>query len=260
MKYALSESGSKIEPTKGAKGICPICKEPLIAKCGRIKVHHWAHKSGTECDPWTSSETIWHRNWKNCFPKEWQEVLCEEERSIEIHRADVKTPYSLVLEFQHSPIEDEEKVKREKFYKNMLWVVDTSKKRCRNMMKKAIITKDRYGFMVCSNANDVFPEEWLNRNVFVFLDYKGEDSQEEPLFDDLICIIPTVIKNNIYAYFLKIERKDFISGIKDNTLILNLNKYAYDLNIKTIQYRQRISKTQTASVSYHPPIRRKFRF
>lgn len=42
----------------------------------------------------------------------------------ERHIADVKTPFDLVIEFQHSPIEQMEVESREAFYGNMIWVVD----------------------------------------------------------------------------------------------------------------------------------------
>ena len=36
----------------------------------------------------------------------------------------LRHPHGLVIEFQHSPIEYDELVSREAFYKNMIWVVD----------------------------------------------------------------------------------------------------------------------------------------
>jgi len=63
------------------------------------------------------------RDWKNRFPKEWQEVI-HHDLSGEKHIADVKTPDGLIIEFQHSAINPEELASRESFYKNMIWVVD----------------------------------------------------------------------------------------------------------------------------------------
>ncbi|MGE8452258.1 MAG: hypothetical protein ACN6OP_16870, partial [Pseudomonadales bacterium] len=42
----------------------------------------------------------------------------------ETHVADVKNPFGLVIEFQHSPIAPEEMRSREAFYKEVIWVVD----------------------------------------------------------------------------------------------------------------------------------------
>ncbi len=38
--------------------------------------------------------------------------------------ADVRTDKGLVIEFQHSYINPEERRQRENFYKNMIWIVD----------------------------------------------------------------------------------------------------------------------------------------
>ena len=51
MRFALVDS-NKLEATKGVKGICPSCGSELIAKCGNVKINHWAHKGIRNCDPW----------------------------------------------------------------------------------------------------------------------------------------------------------------------------------------------------------------
>ena len=61
MKFALLNN-EKIEATKGVKGICRSCGSELIAKCGEIKVHHWAHKGNRNCDSWWETETGWEPN------------------------------------------------------------------------------------------------------------------------------------------------------------------------------------------------------
>ena len=106
MRFALSNN-ERIEPSKGAKGLCPCCGSELVAKCGEIKVHHWSHKKKCD-DHWWENETEWHRNWKNKFPKEWQEIIQRDE-SGEKHIADVKTGSGWSIEFQHSPISKEER-------------------------------------------------------------------------------------------------------------------------------------------------------
>ncbi len=83
MQYALNRKGERIQPKKGARARCPACGEKVLAKCGKIMVHHWAHEAGADCDCWFEPETEWHRSWKAAFPKEWTEVPLGE------HRADV---------------------------------------------------------------------------------------------------------------------------------------------------------------------------
>jgi len=121
MRFALLKD-ERIEATKGAKGLCPCCGSELVAKCGEIKVHHWAHKKKCD-DHWWENETEWHRNWKNKFPKEWQEIIQRDE-SNEKHIADVKTSNGWVIEFQHSPISREERDSRDYFYNKLIWIVD----------------------------------------------------------------------------------------------------------------------------------------
>jgi competence CoiA-like predicted nuclease len=76
------------EAQRGLLGGCPDCGAIVIAKCGHVRVPHWAHQGIRTCDPWWEPETEWHRTWKNCFPEDWQEIS---HTSItgEIHRADV---------------------------------------------------------------------------------------------------------------------------------------------------------------------------
>lgn len=123
MKYSLVNN-IKTKPFKGGKGNCIYCGQQTIAKCGSIKIHHWAHKSLENCDPWWENETEWHRKWKNYFPENWQEIVHFDDVTREKHIADVKTDQNLIIEFQNSPISIEEVNSRESFYKNMIWIVN----------------------------------------------------------------------------------------------------------------------------------------
>ena len=122
MQYALVH-GIRQEAFAGGKGTCPTCSADMIAKCGNRIVHHWAHAHRQNCDPWWEHETLWHRAWKNLFPVECREVSHTADDG-EIHVADVKTPSGIVIEFQHSAITDEERLAREQFYGNLVWVID----------------------------------------------------------------------------------------------------------------------------------------
>ena len=95
----------------------------MTAKCGEIKVWHWAHRGRRRCDPWWENETEWHRRWKGRFPDDWQEVR-QKAADGEWHIADVKTERGWVLEFQHSYIKPEERRSRDAFYGKLIWVVD----------------------------------------------------------------------------------------------------------------------------------------
>ena len=159
MRFALSNN-ERIEPSKGAKGLCPCCGSELVAKCGEIKVHHWSHKKKCD-DHWWENETEWHRNWKNQFPKEWQEIIQRDE-SGEKHIADVKTGSGWTIEFQHSPISKEERDSRDYFYNKLIWIVDGTRR------KTDIEQFDNLIYHASNISNEpfilrVFDEETLDR-------------------------------------------------------------------------------------------------
>jgi competence protein CoiA len=121
MKYALVD-GQRREPETGLKGICQGCDLPMTPRCGQQRVHHWAHRTAN-CDKWWERETVWHREWKNKFPVERQEIRISSPTG-DFHVADVQTPNGTVLEFQHSHLPLADRQARESFYVNMAWVVD----------------------------------------------------------------------------------------------------------------------------------------
>lgn len=123
LRYA-NVNGLRTEASPKLRGICRGCGNETIAKCGKHVVWHWAHRSRQHCDQWWESETEWHRNWKNRFPVEWQEIILHDELTGEKHIADVRTRHGVVVEFQRSTIEPHEVAARERFYQRMVWVVD----------------------------------------------------------------------------------------------------------------------------------------
>jgi Competence protein CoiA-like family len=115
----------RIQPQKGATAICQCCGLELTPKCGKIRIHHWAHASGYVCDHWWESETEWHRCWKDEFTLECQEVIKYDLNTTEKHIADVFIHHkNLAIEFQNSSIKIDEIRSREKFYKKMIWVLN----------------------------------------------------------------------------------------------------------------------------------------
>ncbi|KNE72747.1 hypothetical protein AMAG_17077 [Allomyces macrogynus ATCC 38327] len=101
---------------------CHSCQSDLVAKRGTVVVHHFAHKSKQECDPWTQPMTEWHKTWQSIVPKELCEVALK--RGGESHIADIKLENGLVVEIQHSPMTVATLEKRELFYQKMMWIVD----------------------------------------------------------------------------------------------------------------------------------------
>ncbi len=115
MMFALNEQDERIEASKKSIAKCPLCKSEVIAKCGEIKIWHWAHKNLEDCDVWTEPESLWHREWKNKVYSECCEV------KIGNHRADIFFN-NLVIELQNSLISPESIIERERYYKNMIWL------------------------------------------------------------------------------------------------------------------------------------------
>lgn len=137
IRYALVD-GEIREPTSGLKGVCPGCGTKLTAKCGSLRIHHWAHQRRIDCDPWWEPMTQWHIDWQNKFPAAWREVIFRDEESGEFHRADIYTPQGLTIEFQYSPLSKEELESRNSFYKKIIWVVNAQRLKEQFTFEKSI--------------------------------------------------------------------------------------------------------------------------
>ncbi|MCC6396717.1 MAG: hypothetical protein IT282_06830 [Bacteroidetes bacterium] len=123
MQYAFID-GARHAPEPNLEGICPVCSEATVSKCGPMRLWHWAHRGKRHCDSWWENETEWHRAWKSRFPPESREVVHFDSATGEKHVADVKTQCGVVVEFQNSAISLAELYARELFYGRMLWVVN----------------------------------------------------------------------------------------------------------------------------------------
>jgi len=208
MKFATLD-GNKTEAFKGGRGICPSCNSELIAKCGDVKINHWAHKGVGNCDAWWENETEWHRNWKNNFPKEWQEIVQFDGKG-EKHIADVKTEKGWVLEFQHSYIAPEERNSRNAFYTKLVWVIDGIRRKTDRIQFQKIIEESSKAPVGNINIRQInFPEEsrllkeWLNCKVPVFFDFS--DLNKSALW----FLLPLNIKGE--AYLVPFSREEFIN-------------------------------------------------
>ena len=116
--FWASKHDQRVRAEPGLKAICPCCGNEVLAKCGKVNVWHWAHKSN-DCDPWHEPESEWHLMWKDKFPSSWQEVVQG------MHRADVQTPHR-VLEFQSSHLSVDDIAAREAHYGNMTWILNAT--------------------------------------------------------------------------------------------------------------------------------------
>lgn len=122
MQIALVD-GQRSLPLSGRHGECPQCGRQMVAKCGPLVMHHWAHWRSRSCDPWWENETVWHREWKSRFPEGCREIS-HTAPDGEVHGADIVTPTGIVIEIQHSSMTEAERGSRENFYGNLVWVLD----------------------------------------------------------------------------------------------------------------------------------------
>jgi competence protein CoiA len=240
MKYSLI-NGERCEAQPGLYGQCRVCGQPTVAKCGKVKIWHWAHKSKQACDSWKENETEWHRNWKNYFPDHWQEHIHIAE-SGEKHIADVKTIKDWVIEFQHSYIKPEEREIRSNFYKKMVWVVNGARRKrdkskfFESLQEVTTVSNPdspvRRIFKVLWDDCALF-RDWLNCPAPIFFDFDKED----PV---LWCLFPQ--DSNGKAYVLEFLRAGFIT-FQRNELVEK--DFFFDL-IKNF-------KTTIAGLSSPPP-------
>ena len=203
MKFALV-NGERKEAEPSLTGECIGCGRPMIARCGEVRIKHWAHQGRLRCDTWWEPETEWHRAWKNQFPSEWQEVV-HFAQDGEKHIADVKTEQEWVLEFQHSNIKPEERQSRDNFYQKLIWVVD-GKRRIRD--KKQFfeaLSQGRGRWIDSEKYPEIHPlfypegtlfRDWSTSTSHVFFDF-GED--------DLWWLLPQ--SNEEWALILQISRR-----------------------------------------------------
>lgn len=211
MKYAIV-NGDLQEAQPDLSGICKHCGSPTIAKCGRVKVGHWAHKSKVNCDSWHEPETPWHREWKGHFPKECQEVTHFDTDGKIHHIADVKVDNAFVLEFQHSPIKNEDRVSRESFYRDMLWIIDgcrrqNDKEKFLNFVQNLQMANLRSNMKSTEPDRKTCPliRDWGNSKVSVFFDF-GDDM--------LWGLIPLVYKSAVRKHFFQVDRNELIDSLQ----------------------------------------------
>lgn len=234
MQFA-NVGGLRVEAAPELKAICPGCGSEVIAKCGEVKIRHWAHKGERNCDHWWEPETPWHRDWKNKFPEEMREIRCVAD-SGEVHIADIKNPAGLVIEFQHSSITPEERRSREAYYRNMVWVVDGMRlKKDHSRFEKGCSTLSKIidGYFATNFPAECFPRNWIDCHAPVVFDF-GVDKT-------LSCLLPERAEGR--AVVLAISRVQFVevmhvkSELLDHRLVLSTLAEGYRAKDKARKLR-----------------------
>ena len=242
MRYALA-SGQRVEAYPGGRGMCRRCNREVIAKCGTHRVAHWAHRGMRDCDSWTEKETDWHRVWKNNFPVECQEFIQHDAQSGEKHIADVRTPHGLVIEFQHSHLDPKERDERERFYGNMVWVVDGTRLQRDyprfNKGKDGLRPTNNLGYFLLTFPEECFPPMWIDSSVPVIFDFRGVDESIPPdeIRDGLWCLLPGRAEG--LAVVVGMSREEFVKVAPSRPQLLAAQQIVTD-------FAQRIREQRTA--------------
>lgn len=220
MLIALNNKGKRIQAFKGGLGKCQVCKNDVRAYCGEINIHHWRHIDLAKCDYWKENETEWHRKWKENFPVDWQEVIVKD--GEQIHRADIKTPSGLVVEFQNSSISSSDVKKRERFYGNMIWLINAEDFKGNINIWSEVKAQLRY----LEQTNSSF-------------DYNSKDSNEVSSFKEDISETKRDIRSNEYKITevkqLIKEIKELAGNIKQTTNSFLEGHFAYYSLIKKFE-------------------------
>lgn len=221
MLYA-NVNGEKRRAEKGLKGSCIGCGSDVIAKCGNIMIHHWAHKPGTEdCDSFKDNVGPWHLQWQDLVRKEYCEVV------IENHRADIIGNNNKVIEVQSSPISTEDIACREEFYGDMIWVFDAT---------------DRFELIPVGKR--IFFRFGRTKHIShckmpIFLDFGSAIVEVESLNDNCI--------KDVSGFGLCMSQKDFALRYLSDVLVQNpeFRKKTEPVLCWNKSYRYRQTKFQT---------------
>ena len=162
MYVAVDKLGNRIyadDEQRYKECFCPACGEPLIHKKGKRRVAHFSHKQQSDCFMSRNKDYMseWHIRMQTFFPKESREYRFQDGETGEVHIADVfDTTTNTVIEFQHSPIQENEYLSRTNFHLNngrrIVWIFDES------------IETEKDGYKGRLKQDDLIITDW---------DYKG---------------------------------------------------------------------------------------
>jgi hypothetical protein len=261
MKFALA-NGQRQEAQPNLSGECLYCGRPMVARCGEVRVWHWAHKGHHLCDPWQENETKWHRAWKDQFPADWQEVVHHAEDG-ERHIADVKTGDGWLMEFQHSYIRPDERRSREAFYQSLIWVVDGARRKGDIAQFSRAWDKGESPDPLSSKRRILSPEgallrDWAGSRAHVFFDF-GDARLLWWLFpesDDIRAYVQHISR----AQFLRVHRERHAHGPSEfDLLVQNFNAFIARYETPPSTPRPRRLTEIPPPPNRSPIIRRSFR-
>jgi hypothetical protein len=240
MQYAIVD-GNKVEATKsGERGKCQGCGNEVVAKCGEIKINHWAHLSSQQCDFEREPETEWHREWKSHF----KNLEVRQEKDGEVCIADALNSKGVAIEFQHSPINAETIKKRERVHGKVIWVVDCRSKDVRYGKESILTDEQRKHNADIKKQMDNLLNASFHKYITDFSEglYDGVSEYINATTSAIISrdYLKRYHKKKMGAFYmhtktmLKIEIEDLIKGIYYNHL-QKTNQQFIDLNNQKVK-------------------------
>jgi competence CoiA-like predicted nuclease len=148
---------------------CCACDNILIAKKGKINLHHFAHKKNADCVIKRDNDckTPWHILWQNIAKPEYLEKFMG--KNGKMHIADIVNEKNITIEIQHSNLSPEEIENREEFYGNMIWILDGT-----NTITDNDMISSKYSVMFTTTNNydiiKVSPKFWRAMNKKKYID------------------------------------------------------------------------------------------
>ena len=185
------------------KPICPKCKTDMIAKCGQVRIHHWAHKNKIQCDDWMEDENEWRREWLSHFAPDCQEQLVE--HNGQSHFADILTTLGSVILLHQSQLTEEMIREREAFYQTPVWIFNAGRykqdvNRFLSAFEKNYVRYRSKNLITISefNIDKVFKKAWLSAQFPVFFDFSNAQGTVKSLYSEKLngiwCLLPYRIK------------------------------------------------------------------
>ena len=222
MKYALL-NGQYVTATPHQKGaVCPLCLSEMVARCGTINVHHWAHKKGAHCDAWCEPDSEWRHRWLDSFSG--CSVEQKLEKGKEKHLIDVQTELGTNILLRRGRIKEAELAKMEDFFPNLVWIVDVgSSQRAADQFKKLYQDDDiSHSFdnvWETSMGDKGLPSAWTSCRYPVFLDFSNAKDLPEYISKYLWCLMPYEVNSLVYdRVLLRYTEEEMIEGLKKRKL------------------------------------------
>lgn len=257
MRIALDQNGIRIDAKQASKSqsyTCPICGEQVLLKATKSSsiCPYFSHRANTECDSWKSDMTSWHYEWQEKFPVENREIVlsCGDIK----HRADVLIN-DIVIEFQHSPLSEEDFQARNEFYitsgKHLIWIFD--------MSEKITILYPQL------TANSIEKKLKLSRFKSYFKGYNPNNGYSLFFQDNNALYYITKEESKVFSFFLKpFSQDEFLKdfGCAPNHSGLSIQEYINRFIGNPIPKKNQVILPQGKPRHYSNPVspRRHFHF